>query len=167
MKIELKKIQFSEALSEETNAFMADLYINGKKVGYCKNTGQGGCTDYYSDKPEHRQVIAEAEAYFNSLPKYVPKGYDFELQPTLEGAIDDQLDNWLKAKDQKKMEKKMQTGILVGRPNGMSYSYYNFKRPLSEIPLSQLAASLSRITDKLKAGEVILNTNLDALGIHV
>ena len=32
MKIELKNIKFSEALSEETNAFVCDVYVNGKKV---------------------------------------------------------------------------------------------------------------------------------------
>ena len=30
MKIELKKIEFSERKSEETNSFVADLWCNGK-----------------------------------------------------------------------------------------------------------------------------------------
>ena len=69
MKIELKSIKFSEAMSEETNAFTANLYINGKKVGYCKNQGHGGCTDYNADEPKFRTIIAEAEAYCKALPK--------------------------------------------------------------------------------------------------
>ncbi len=37
-------------MSEETNCFVADLYINGKKIGYVKNDGRGGCTDYTKEK---------------------------------------------------------------------------------------------------------------------
>jgi hypothetical protein len=38
---ELKNIQVAEFLSEETTAFAADVYIDGKKVGYCSNNGHG------------------------------------------------------------------------------------------------------------------------------
>lgn len=167
MKIELKSIKFSEALSEETNAFTANLYINGKKVGYCKNQGHGGCTDYHADEPEHREIIKEAEEYFKAMPKYVPEGYNFELQPTLELAIDECLEDWLKAKEKKKMERQMLTKILVGVPNGIRYSYYRFKVPLANIPQPQLQAAVERIKLKLEKDEVIMNTNLEALGIKV
>jgi len=167
MKIELKNIKFSEAMSEETNAFTADLFINGKKVGYCKNQGHGGCTDYNSYEPENRKVIQEAEAYFKSLPKVKEEKYNFEYQPTLEYAIDEQLENWLKARYEKKMERKMLKAIFIGQPNSDPRSYYGFKVPLSTIPLPQLQASVDRIKAKLTNGEVILNTNLTALGVTV
>lgn len=165
MKIELKSIKFSEAMSEETNAFTANLYINGKKVGYCKNQGHGGCTDYNSDSPEFRPVIAEAEAYCKSLPVTKWKGMEFDQ--SLESVIDGLLEDWLKAKEVLKMERKMQRAILVGVPNGNSYGLYKFVVPLSKIPVEQLQASVGRITAKLEAGEVILNTNLKALGVQV
>jgi hypothetical protein len=167
MKIELKNIKFSEALSEETNAFTADLYINGKKVGYCRNDGRGGCTDYHAYNVQDREVIKKAEEYFKSLPKAHSERFNFDYQPTLELAIGDLLDEWLLAKEQKKMKKQMETKILVGIPNGMSYSYYNLKRPLSTLPTKPLQDAVDRIKAKLKAGEVILNTNLQALGITV
>ena len=44
MDIQLKSIKFSEHLSEETNAFTANLYVDGKKIGYCRNDGRGGNT---------------------------------------------------------------------------------------------------------------------------
>lgn len=167
MKIELKKIKFSEAMSEETNAFTANLYINGKNVGYCKNTGQGGCTDYNANEPEDRKAIAEAEAYCKALPK--TKWKDMEFDQSLESVIDGLLENWLKAKEVKKFEKKMIKAILVGSPdeNRDSYSYYNFKKLLSEIPVHMLQASVFRIKSNLKQGEVILNTNLTQLGVQV
>lgn len=73
------------------------------------------------------------------------------------------------AEETKKFEKKMQTCILVGSPNEdrSSYSYYNFKQPLSAIPTGQLQASIVRIKAKLTDGDVILNTNLKELGVQV
>jgi len=165
MKIELKNIKFSEALSEETNAFTANLYINGKNVGYCKNQGQGGCTDYHANSPEDYKVIIATEAYCKILPKIKYGGMEFDQ--SLESVIDQLLEDWLKAKETKKMERKMQTCILVGSPDSLNYSYYNFKAPLSSIPKGQLEASVFRIKNKLNKGEAILNTNLEALGINV
>ena len=165
MKIELKNVKFSEAMSEETNAFTANLYVNGKLAGYCKNQGHGGCTDYNANSPELRPVIAEAEAYCKSLPD-IDFG-TFTIKNNLEHTIDLLFENWLKAREQKKLERKMKTCVLVGIPDNPHYGVYNFKRPLSEIPKGQLEASLFRIKNNLHEGEVILNTNLQALGMNV
>ena len=165
MKIELKSIKFSEAMSEETNAFTANLYVNGKKVGYCKNTGQGGCTDYNSDSPELRPVIAEAESYCKSLP--MVKYRDMTWEQSLEGIIDQLLEDWLGARETKKMERRMLKAILVGVPNAYRYSYYGFKKALSAMPVKPLQDAVNGIKAKLGAGEVILNTNLKELGIQV
>lgn len=166
-KIELKNIKFSKAMSEETNAFTANLYINGKNIGYCNNIGQGGCTNYNANSPVLRSVIAEAEAYCKALPK--TKWKNMEFDQSLESVIDDLLEDWLKAKETKKFEKKMLKAILVGTPdeNRSTYSYYNFKKPLSVIPVHMLQASVDRIKAKLNTGEVILNTNLEAFGINI
>ena len=40
MNIELKNIKIAEHLSEETTAFTADIFVNGKKVGYARNDGR-------------------------------------------------------------------------------------------------------------------------------
>ncbi|MCK7559358.1 hypothetical protein MKQ70_32085 [Chitinophaga sedimenti] len=44
MKIVLKGLRVYEEMSEETNAFSADLWIEGKKVAKAKNDGRGGMT---------------------------------------------------------------------------------------------------------------------------
>ena len=168
MKIELKKISFNERMSEETNAFVADLYINGKKVGYVKNDGCGGCTDYRGNTKEDNQVIAEAEAYCKTLPKVKSEEFNFEYQPNLESMIDEQFEIYLKAKEEKKKEKLMETAILIGKPNGGSYSYFKQKIKLADFP----ANVLQPFIDKIKAqhctnGVVILNTNLEKLGLKV
>ena len=165
MKIELKSIKFSEALSEETNAFTANLYINGKLAGYCKNQGHGGCTDYYGIEKHSSDIIKEAEAYCKAQPD-IDFG-TFTVPNNLEHTIDLLLEDWLKAKEAKKLERKMKTCVLVGIPDNPNYGVYNFKRPLSSLPVPQLQASIGRIKAKLHEGEVILNTNLKALGVNV
>ena len=44
MKIELKRFSYNARLSEETNAFAADIWVDGKNVGFAKNDGHGGNT---------------------------------------------------------------------------------------------------------------------------
>jgi hypothetical protein len=167
MRIELKNIKFSEAMSEETSAFTANLYINGKKVGYCKNNGQGGCTDYNSNSPENRKIIAKAETYCKKLPKV--KSFNMEYNQSLESVIDTLLEDWLKAKETKTFERRMKTCILTGSPdeNRTIYSYFNFKKPLSSFKTSDLQGAVNRIKGKLKGNDIILNTNLSELGIKV
>jgi hypothetical protein len=168
MKVELKKISFNERMSEETNCFVADLYINGKKVGYCKNEGRGGCTDYRGDTKEDNVLIAEAEAYYKSLPKVKDEKYNFTYQPTLESAIDEQLEEYLKAKERKKMEKHMVNAILFGVPNGCSYTMIRFKVPLSKIPMIILQQKVDKIKkEECTNGMQILNTNLAELGVKI
>lgn len=168
MKIELKRIEFSERMSEETNAFAADLYINGKKVGYCKNDGCGGPTEYHAYTKEDDEVIAEAEAYCKTLPKVKVEQYNFEYQPTLESMIDEKFEEWLKKKEEKKRQKLMETAILIGKPNAASYSYIKQKRRLSEFPTSALQSFIDKIkAQHCKDGVEILNTNLAELGLKV
>jgi len=96
MKIELKEIIFNEQMSEETNCFFAELYINGKKVGYVKNTGQGGQTHYNGYTKEDNETIREAEVYCKTLPKVKAHGY--VLKQNLEYVIDHLFEDWIMAK---------------------------------------------------------------------
>ncbi len=44
MRIELRKVEYSAQLSEETAAFSAEIWIDGQKAGHARNHGQGGPT---------------------------------------------------------------------------------------------------------------------------
>jgi len=46
-KLELKKIQYFKAMSEETNCYKAVVYVNGKPAIDVRNEGQGGCDSQY------------------------------------------------------------------------------------------------------------------------
>ena len=175
MKIELKRISFSERMSEETNCFTADLYINGKKVGYCENRGFGGCTDYRGDTDEGRKLIKEAEAYCKALPPIRSEELNFEYPNSLENTIDEILEEHLKAKDTAKIEKKMQkryaTAICYGKKLGNGYDFATTfwkGRTLASIPLPYLQKAYDEVkAKKMQKGDVILNDNLEALGVKL
>lgn len=166
MKIELKNVKFSEHLSEETNAFTADIYVNGVKAGYAKNSGHGGCTDCRAHF-EHKDLFAQAEKFLSSLPPKKLPGYTFELESNMENLVDELFEKWLKEKDNKKLEKKMERCVLVKRLSGDINSFSYPKTKLSELPLVKLQSMYDTIKKQLKQGEIFLNTNLEKLGVKL
>ena len=172
MKIELKKFQFFERMSEETNAFVADVYANGVKIAYAKNDGHGGETFYYPE-PKNAKLLAEAEAYCKSLPPTVYKGQgmggrDIVIESNLVNVIDDLVCAAIKAKDDKKLEKKMEKAIMWGVKGGHSYTQVTFGgKLLSQMPKERLQMYVNEYKKKLKPNEVFLNTNFERLGIKI
>jgi hypothetical protein len=163
MNIELKKIYFSERLSEETNAFTAELYVDGKKLCYVKNDGQGGPTDYHVCDSKNSNKLKEVEAYCKSLPK-LDLG-SFKLDMNLEHKIDTLFEQWLKEKDSAKFNKKLEKdclkGICVKSDNG--YSMLQWKGFTIEQVLKhpQGKSMIKTQLDKLKGeGKVVLNKNI-------
>ena len=170
MKIELRKISFSERMSDETNCFVADIYIDGKKVGYCKNDGRGGCTEYHGYTKADNELIEKAEAYCKTLP------YDeFYGEQSLEDVINDLLTAHLKAKDLERINKKMQkqyaSAICHGKKIAEGYEFgttFWKGRTLAQIPLEYLQKAYDEVkAKKLQEGDVILNDNLEALGVKL
>jgi hypothetical protein len=163
MKIELKNVKFSETFSEETNCFKATIYCDGKKVGYCENEGHGGCTSYYGIEKYNSEDIQKMEEYCKSLPPIV---YDtFTFDSTLETVIDKLFEDWLNRKENKKLEKQMEKGILIGTK--YEYQILSFKKGNKKINLSEMfndergVNHLQELITKLKSeGKIILNTNI-------
>lgn len=174
MNIELKNIKHSPSLSEETNAFTANLYLDGKRAAYVKNDGQGGSTSYLADSKEVWDLIKQAENYCKSLPdKHYPKdkySEGFSIKMNLENYIDDLLEAHLSKKELEKVEKKvlkdMEKGIVFGKPNDFSWIVQTFSVPLSNVlkhPRGSeiISNSITKsIISELKDGVKILNTNI-------
>lgn len=160
MKLELKNIKFYESMSEETNCFQANLFINGKKIADVRNQGQGGPTDYHVLDFKNQQILRDAEAYCLTLPK--EKITDtFDFQPTLESKIDDLLEAWLKVKEEKKLLKQMEKGILYGTPYNYRMTYWTNTTLIALLNNPIGKARITKIVHDLVAkGENILNTNI-------
>jgi hypothetical protein len=166
MQIELKNIKFSEALSEETNAFVCDVYVNKIKVAYAKNDGHGGNTFYHTYEGKH-ELLKQAEKFCKAMPPL--KFSDMELPMDLEMKIDTLLEDWLKAKGEKKMAKNLQKDMLVGlcikTSNG--YSQLTWKHGSNKVTIIELVRNpkgreiLKNAIAKVKAeGKEVLNTNI-------
>jgi len=68
MKIELRRFTTNARLSQETTAFAADVWVDGKKAGHAENDGHGGATIVHLDP----SVRATVEAHGKTL---VPAEY--------------------------------------------------------------------------------------------
>jgi hypothetical protein len=77
-KIELRNIKFHLGLSEETTAFNADIYVDGKKAGSASNRGHGDPVWYQFD---NREVEAQFEAFIKAQP---PRA----LPPSVTGGVE-------------------------------------------------------------------------------
>ena len=167
MKIELKKIAFYERMSEETNAFTADVYVNCVKTGYAKNDGQGGSTFIHSYEGKSL-LLHEAENYVEALPPiqvtFANKTHSIKM--TLDLFVDNLLEEHLKEKFQKKIQKACLINIVWGVENGSSFRSMGWKNiTIEQILKTQngvtaIKNAIARVKGELKEGEKILNKNI-------
>ena len=130
MKFELKAIKWSEALSQETNAFTANVYINGKNVGYARNEGFGGCTGVHINKeaaPTKQQVLLLLDQLDPNPQEYVKneKTGKVELQPvkersaylsTIDTVVDILVENFIRLKQIKKIQSRVSAQMKKNEP---------------------------------------------------
>ena len=112
---ELKKFNYLESRSEETHCFGATLYVNGKKLAECGNSGQGGSTDV-DIFPECRALGNEVEDFLKMQPKIKDEDYEFELN--LEYIVDVLVENLLIAKELQKLKKMTESALVFRSPSG-------------------------------------------------
>lgn len=180
MKIELKKLKVYERMSEETNAFVADVHINGTKVGTAKNDGCGGEThlDFiYREDYSNNQLVKDAIEYIKNLPPEVSDlgGRPFEIKMDFPLYVDLIVEEYIKQKEYKKREKYYTIGIVFGNPYGHSYRYVSYKgRPTLESiknkvgGLQFLQKEVDRLKPQMKEGEKFLNEDhLKSLGLSL
>lgn len=172
MKIELKNLKINLAFSEETTNFIADIFVDGIKVGYAKNDGQGGCTGYHPYEGMN-DLLHQAEDHAKTLPSIF---YDFgkekreiksNLEMVIDGLVEDSLNAKEKMKHQKKLLKSMEKNIVWGKPNGDSFKQWGFntKHTLKELlAVPHGKEAVAKLFDKVKAqleeGEEIFNKDL-------
>ena len=97
MNIELKRFTTNARLSQETIAFAADVWVNGKKVGHAENAGCGGATMVHLDP----SVRAKVEAYGKAI---IPTEYA-NLSGGAEWLVDQLVDVELAKKFEKRIAK--------------------------------------------------------------
>jgi hypothetical protein len=111
MKIELRNVAYNARLSEETSAYAADVWIDGKKAGTTQNAGHGG-----PDLIRPRELEEKLTAYALTLPVIKSKWGDLpESAETLLGGC---LTRFLTARDLKRALKTKLLFMRAGKVMG-------------------------------------------------
>lgn len=173
MKIELKNIKYSEHLSDDSNAFTANLYINSKHAGAVINQGMGGPTNYNGINREGALLIKDAEKYCRALPpmdmsEYYRDGDKHTLPMDLELFIGNLFDEYLTQRDLKqfrgKVNRAMAKSFVIGVPD-KSFSLVQFKKPFAEMLAGRDGENVvikilkDYALPKLEGNNILLNTN--------
>lgn len=166
MNIELRNIQVYARLSEETTAFTATIYIDGKKVGWAKNDGQGGCTNYGPYDHTKWDLLKKADEQCKQLPDW-KLSKDLKVKMDLEHYIDQLVcqfqDEKERARFEKKKQKEMLNSVLWGDAN--SYRSVSWGKMtialLLQMPKGRAAIkeNIQRLKNKYPEGK-LLNTNI-------
>ncbi|CCA93085.1 putative uncharacterized protein [Novosphingobium sp. PP1Y] len=122
MKIELRRINHNAKLSEESNAYTAEIWIDGERAFDARNQGQGGC-DFY------RQIGRWSEAEVNAWLKAnrpVRTYQGLTLEHDLEAEVGDLLAREL---EYRRLKGLLRTN-LVTIERGQVFQYPLRKRPL-------------------------------------
>ena len=114
MDIQLKNVKIYAGLSQETVAFAASLYVDGKKVGEARNAGHGGSNDvdvFDRDGRWDRAAIEkmEAEAATHEW-SYDGKTYPHSLDSYIGQLVDD-------VQEQRYLKRKCRTQTLFRIPD--------------------------------------------------
>lgn len=137
MKIELKNLEVNEKFSEETIMFMADVWIEGKKVAHAHNDGRGAQTYFnvYGGKntkefDENNKLVDLAINYCETLPNetftFESNGETrtIEVQSTLLNKIDQLVEKHINEKEDKRFEAQLKRDMK---------KYVCYTRDLSEV----------------------------------
>lgn len=150
-RITIANLKVASSLSEETTAYSADIYFDGKKVGYARNDGRGGMT-FCQPYQGTADKLREAEAFAGTLPILKSDGTqntDHNGDPAWCG-IDDVVDDLAEQQDLVKrvsaaLKRKLK-GKTVFRHGGQQWV---MKRPFDAGAKAQV--------DSQYPGAVILN----------
>jgi len=166
LKLELRAVHYSPALSRETNAFAADVWIDGKPGFHVRNDGQGGC-DFH--EPVKGQSYAEMNAqlaavgtYANTLParRYGPADHQVVLEENVDSLVAGLLSDWILTKDVKRKLAKKMTVTMKGKPG-----IFSFRVPYDPAVVPSLRAKypeIDKILNELPFEEALAIWKADA-----
>ena len=144
MKITLKKVKLYPEISEETLAYSADLYIDGKLTAQASNRGQGEADLYTptrfgaSSNGEAQARIRAAEEFFSQKTvTFESGGRPYTMKGSLEIAVGEVLAHHESATQ---LRKRMGKHVVFVDSNG----YTIFEVPARPADREKVAASIER-----------------------
>jgi hypothetical protein len=109
MKIEVRSLKHFPSLSEETTAYTATIYVDGKKAIDAKNDGHGGMDMYRPIAPFTFKDIENVNAWLKATKPAIVSG-DFTHEHDLEWEVGQQIDIIL---SRKQLDRMVRTKLVV------------------------------------------------------
>lgn len=158
-KFEIKNFKYLESRSEETNCFSAALYVNGKKVADCGNSGHGGPTDV-NFLLQYREMEKEIDHFLATQPKI--KYENVEFARTMEFIVDQLVEELLKAKVLQNLLKKTGKYLIFRNPQGTYYQIGWKKYRVDELFNIQSGRDMLQktIANHIAKGNILINKNI-------
>lgn len=154
MKIELRRVTYNAALSEETSAYAADVYIDGELAFHALNQGTGGA-DYF--RQAGRWTEAEVNAWLKTNRPRLTFGRT-SIDHDLEIEVGHLL---VRVVEGRRLQRLMRTN-LVTIERGQIYQYPLRKRPIETIAQAVRATNPDAIVVN-DAGDDVRTQALDIL----
>ncbi len=154
MKIELKHIQYSAALSQETAAYTAEIWIDGELAFHARNQGTGGA-DFYHQVGRWTEGEVDAWLKANRSPRSFG---DMTFDHDLEAEISDLLS---RAVEGRRLKRLLRTNLLTIE-NDQILQYPLRKRPLATIERAVRATNPDAVVVN-DAGDEVFGRALDLL----
>ena len=142
--ITLKRFQHYARMSEETQAFNADIAYKGVTVGSAENNGHGGCTFVHlNDKGRAIQA--------NSIPEFSDGKFNEDsLTNIVDNLVEKTIHSKWVEKKKKKVEKQLATTVLFSRKGDSDSSFrtYNLtgKSPTEVIAFAKQVKGQADVT---------------------
>tara|TARA_R110000782_G_scaffold257051_1_gene346294 strand:- start:615 stop:1136 length:522 start_codon:yes stop_codon:yes gene_type:complete len=132
MKLSLKNIKYSEHASQETNNFVAELYVDGKPFALVHNEGTGGC-DMHHKHDKNPQSYSDFNQELNRIMTWHKENIQVPCEDEekgwyagcLESAVNDILVDHLIIKDVKKL---MSRSMIVFEKGKKGFYKYGKKK---------------------------------------
>lgn len=121
---EVKKVEHSERMSEETTFFALDLYVDGRKFAAVSNDGRGGCHRVHPYPPFTHEDVDRVEGEMRADKFLVHTDFDHER---FDEAVSTLLEAHLTRKDL--MRKFRSEAVFVSEGELLSTRYRDKKAP--------------------------------------
>ena len=156
---EIKNLKHLESRSEETNCFSAALYVNGKKIADCGNSGHGGPTDV-NFLPQYWEMKTEIDHFLATQLKIKYKNFEFDR--TMEFIVNELVEDLLKAKALQNLLKKTGKYLIFRNPQGTYYQIGWRKYRVDELFNIQSGRDMlqNTIASHIAKGNILINKNI-------
>lgn len=173
MKIGLKNIKHYPKLSDDSEAFSANLYINGKFAAEVSDDGNGGEISVSPINEAGKVLVHDAEAFCKAMPPVEIESLkgtedstvNMDLELYIAELLGRHLDQKYKEQFEKEIKKGTIDGVVYGIP-GKSYNRLPYKYPIEAILSWPNGAELLKnsivknILPHLQGDVIILNRNI-------